>query len=226
MQKQATSLDDAIHSSSQALYQVNVRPALVNKNELYLTALSETLDLRNKQLLFSYMCFGYNSDITGKDINNMEIGKVISDIRSQHNLSQDEMAEKLFVTRQAVSRWEKSETTPSIDTLKLISKEFNVPANVLLGIQEGAICQSCGMDLNKIDDFGTNDTDEVHTDYCTYCMSKGSFTNERTLDEMVESNLRYLDEYNKEKGLSFTPDEARVELKKHLATLKRWRDHQ
>lgn len=153
----------------------------------------------------------------------MELKRIITEIRKKHSLSQDEMAQKLFVTRQAVSRWENGETTPNIDTLKNISKTFNISANVLLGLPQEPVCQSCGMDLKDIEDFGTNLDGSVHTDYCQYCFQKGSFTLERTIDEMVETNLRFLDQYNKEKGLSFTPEQARIELKQHLATLKRWK---
>lgn len=152
----------------------------------------------------------------------METKNVIIDIRKKHGLSQDEMAAKLFVTRQAVSRWEKGETIPNIETLKKISIDFKVPANVLLNLPSEPICQSCGMDLKAIEDFGTNCNDNIHTDYCKYCFINGAFSNERTIDEMVESNLRFLDEYNKEKGLSFTPEQARTELRQHLSTLKRW----
>ena len=38
-----------------------------------------------------------------------------------HNLSQDQLAAKLFVTRQAVSPWERGEVTSGIDTTKLIA---------------------------------------------------------------------------------------------------------
>lgn len=153
----------------------------------------------------------------------MEIKEVISEIRKSRGLSQEDMAGQLFVTRQAVSRWENGETMPSIDTLKLISETFGVSADKLLGLTGHAECQSCGMTLKSIDDFGTKEDDTVHTDYCRYCMQKESFTHERTIDEMIESNLRFLEEYNAETGTSFTPDEARRELKQHLATLKRWK---
>lgn len=133
------------------------------------------------------------------------------------------MATKLFVTRQAVSRWETGETTPSIDTLKLITKEYDISINELLDLPEKPICQSCGMNLNNVEDFGTNPDDSVNTDYCKYCFQKGSFSHERTIDEMIESNLRFLNEYNKETGSSFTPEQARTELKEHLSTLKRWK---
>ena len=52
---------------------------------------------------------------------NMEISKILKDIRVKNYMTQDEMAKRLFVTRQAVSRWEKGETVPNIETLKQIS---------------------------------------------------------------------------------------------------------
>jgi transcriptional regulator with XRE-family HTH domain len=153
----------------------------------------------------------------------MKISEIITEIRKKNSLSQDEMAEKLFVTRQAVSRWENGKTTPDIATLKLISKEYDVSINELLDLPQKPICQSCGMDLRSAEDFGTNEDKGINTDYCKYCFQKGSFSNERTIDEMIESNLRFLDEYNKEAGTTFTPEQARSELKEHLSTLKRWK---
>ena len=48
----------------------------------------------------------------------METKDAIRAFRTKKGLSQDELAEKVFVTRQAVSRWETGETVPSTDTLK------------------------------------------------------------------------------------------------------------
>lgn len=42
----------------------------------------------------------------------METKKIIAELRLKKGMSQDELAEKVFVTRQAVSRWETGETTP------------------------------------------------------------------------------------------------------------------
>ena len=63
----------------------------------------------------------------------METRKVILELRTKRGLSQDELAEKVMVTRQAVSRWENGETVPNTETLKLLSKEFDVSINTLLG---------------------------------------------------------------------------------------------
>ena len=59
-------------------------------------------------------------------------GEIIKEIRRNVNMTQDEMAQALYVTRQAVSRWENGETTPNIETLRQISKMFGVSLNRLL----------------------------------------------------------------------------------------------
>ena len=63
----------------------------------------------------------------------METKDVIVGLRKKNGFSQDELAEKVMVTRQAVSRWETGETIPNTETLKLLSKLFNVTINTLLG---------------------------------------------------------------------------------------------
>ena len=63
----------------------------------------------------------------------MDTQNVILELRTKMGLSQDELAEKVFVTRQAVSRWENGETTPNTETLKLLSKRLDVSINTLLG---------------------------------------------------------------------------------------------
>ena len=62
----------------------------------------------------------------------METKDIILELRTKKGLSQDELAESVFVTRQAVSRWENGETIPNTETLKLLSKFFNVSINTLI----------------------------------------------------------------------------------------------
>ena len=57
----------------------------------------------------------------------MDTKQVILVLRTQKGMSQDELAEKVFVSRQAVSRWENGETVPNTETLKLLSKVFMFP---------------------------------------------------------------------------------------------------
>ena len=63
----------------------------------------------------------------------MNTKEILYKLRTKNGMSQDALAEKVFVTRQAVSRWENGETVPNTETLKLLSKEFDVSINTLLG---------------------------------------------------------------------------------------------
>ena len=47
----------------------------------------------------------------------MEIKDILKNLREKNNLTQEQMAERMMVTRQAVSRWETGETQPNTDTL-------------------------------------------------------------------------------------------------------------
>ena len=98
----------------------------------------------------------------------METKNAILELRKSLNLSQDEFAEKLLITRQAVSRWENGDTTPNTDTLKLIAKTFNVSVDYLLGNSAGQ-CQSCGMTLEKDSDKGTESDGSKSEEYCAFC---------------------------------------------------------
>ena len=66
----------------------------------------------------------------------MNLSEKIIKIREENNLTQDEMAEKIFVTRQAISKWERGVSYPSLDVLRLISKEFKISMNNLLDVSE------------------------------------------------------------------------------------------
>lgn len=66
----------------------------------------------------------------------MNLSEKIIKIREENNLTQDEMAEKIFVTRQAISKWERGVSYPSLDVLRLISKEFKISMNYLLDVSE------------------------------------------------------------------------------------------
>ena len=55
-----------------------------------------------------------------------DVGKMIKKLREEANMTQDNLAEKMNVTRQAVSNWENGKTSPDIDTLFRLSQVFNV----------------------------------------------------------------------------------------------------
>lgn len=105
----------------------------------------------------------------------MDTKEVLYALRTKSGMSQDELAKKVFVTRQAVSRWENGETTPGVETLKLLSKFFDVSINTLLGSPRKLICQCCGMPLD--DSTLSREPDgEFNEDYCKWCYADGEFT--------------------------------------------------
>ena len=105
----------------------------------------------------------------------METKDIIYELRAKKGLSQEELAEKVFVTRQAVSRWETGETIPNIDTLKLLSKLFDVSINTLLGSPRELICGCCGMPLEDCNI--SKETDgNFNEEYCKWCYSGGEYT--------------------------------------------------
>ena len=106
----------------------------------------------------------------------METKDVIYSLRTKRGMSQDELAEKLYVTRQAVSRWETGETVPNTETLKLLSAVFDVSINTLLGSPRRLVCQCCGM---PPEDDGTmsRETDgSINEEYCKWCYADGKYT--------------------------------------------------
>ena len=61
----------------------------------------------------------------------MEIGSKILELRKKANLSQEQLAEKMNVTRQTISKWELNETTPDIKQAKELSKIFKISLDEL-----------------------------------------------------------------------------------------------
>ena len=105
----------------------------------------------------------------------MQTKDVILELRTKQGLSQEELAEQIFVTRQAVSRWENGETVPNVDTLKLLSRLFGVSINTLLGSPKGLVCACCGMPLE--DGIMSRETDgSLNEEYCQWCYANGEYT--------------------------------------------------
>ena len=134
-------------------------------------------------------------------------------LRKKAGLSQSEIAEKLFVTRQAVSRWEQGGTVPEIETLQAISKLFNVTINDLLGYPTDLRCQSCGMPLTP-EQMGRNPDGTLSRHYCKWCWDNGDFLRDCTLEEMVEQCLPHM---------PGDPEANRTYMAELLPTLDRWK---
>lgn len=145
----------------------------------------------------------------------MEFKDIFTDLRKKAGLSQSETAEKLFVTRQAVSRWERGETVPGIETLQAISKLFSVSINTLLGYPTDLACQSCGMPITP-EQMGRHKDGSLNEHYCKRCWDGGDFcAPDCTMEEMVEFCLPYMPFGD--------PESNRAFLMNLLPTLDRWK---
>ena len=119
----------------------------------------------------------------------MDSREILKNLREQHHLTQEQMAERLLVTRQAVSRWETGETMPNTETLKLLSREYDVSINTLLGSPRQLLCQCCGMPLNEDGMISREPDGFFNEDYCKWCYTDGKYTyptKEALLDYLIE----------------------------------------
>ena len=92
----------------------------------------------------------------------MPFKETLVETREQRGMTQQELASKLYVTRQAVSRWENGETEPSVDMRKLIATVLDIPA-------DGA----------------------ENPDYCQWCYDSGHFVYQSE-DELIEKTTPFL----------------------------------
>ena len=141
---------------------------------------------------------------------------VILSLRTKNGLSQDELAEKVFVTRQAVSRWENGETVPNPDTLKLLSALFGVSINTLLGAPRKLICQCCGMPLE--DSLLSREPDgSFNEDYCKWCYADGQFAYQ-DLQTLTDFLVEHMSNEN------WSAEQARAYFEAQLPQLQHWRE--
>ncbi len=133
----------------------------------------------------------------------MTVQDTIKSLREKHGLSQDQLAERVMVTRQAVSRWETGETQPNTDTLQLLSKEFDVSINTLLGKPDEVISKEPDGSFNE--------------DFCKWCYADGKFAY-KTKDSLLDYLVGHMPNPDN------TPDdERRAQFDGYLSQLKHWK---
>ena len=119
----------------------------------------------------------------------MEVQEILKKLREKNNLTQEEMANRVNVTRQAVSRWENGETQPNPEMLKVLSREFDVSINTLLGSPRQLYCQCCGMPLSEDSMISREADNSFNEDYCKWCYTGGEFvytTKESLIDFLMQ----------------------------------------
>ena len=146
----------------------------------------------------------------------METKDIILQLRTKKGFSQEELAEKVFVTRQAVSRWENGETVPNTETLKLLSKLFDVSINTLLGSPRQLVCQCCGMPLE--DESISREPDGIfNEEYCKWCYADGEYMY-HNMDDLIEVCVGNM------ANEQFTGEQVRAYLADMLPKLSYWKE--
>ena len=148
----------------------------------------------------------------------MNTKDVIRELRTRNGFSQEELAEKVFVTRQAVSRWENGDSVPNTETLKLLSRLFNVSINTLLGEPRRLICQCCGMPLDD-SVIGREKDGTMNEDYCKWCYADGNYTYS-DMDDLISVCVPHM--VNEQ----FSEEQARAYLKQLLPKLNYWKRYE
>ncbi|MBQ9163009.1 MAG: helix-turn-helix domain-containing protein [Clostridia bacterium] len=147
----------------------------------------------------------------------METKDIILELRTKKGLSQEELAEKIFVTRQAVSRWETGETIPNTETLKLLSQLFDVSINTLLGSPRQLICQCCGMPLE--DSNISKEVDGIfNEEYCKWCYADGEYMY-HNMDDLIEVCIAHM------ANEAFPSEKVRAYMKEMLPKLDYWKQY-
>lgn len=149
----------------------------------------------------------------------MEIQEILKTLREKHNLTQDQLANRVMVTRQAVSRWENGETQPNIDTLKRLSREFNVSINTLLGSPRRLICQCCGMPIEDDEIISRDKDGTLNEDYCKWCYTDGTYTYSN-MDDLIDVCVGHMVNEN------FSEEQARTYMKELLPKLDYWKRYE
>ena len=147
----------------------------------------------------------------------MDTKDVLKKLREDNKLTQDQMADKLMVTRQAVSCWEVGETQPNTDTLKIISKEFNVSINTLLGSPRQLICQCCGMPLSEDSMISKEPDGSFNESYCTWCYTDGDYVYQ-SKDALLDFLIGHMPNPD-----NLSDAERRVQYDGYLSKLDHWK---
>lgn len=147
----------------------------------------------------------------------MEMKDILKNLREKNHLTQAQMAERVIVTRQAVSRWETGETQPNTDTLKLLSQEFDVSINTLLGSPRQLICQCCGMPLSEDGLISHEPDGSYNEDYCKWCYADGEFAY-KSKDSLLDYLVTHMPNPD-----NLSDDDRRNQFDSYLMQLKHWK---
>ncbi len=146
----------------------------------------------------------------------MRASEVLQSLREKQGLSQEELAKKVSVLREAVSCWESGAIIPDPETLKKLSQLFGVSVNALLGLSQSFCCQCCGMPLDE-KTMSQEADGSLNKEYCKWCYHDGVFVY-RSQEELMNFLTQHMAD---------DPWQAmhlRAYFKKKLSRLKHWKE--
>lgn len=146
----------------------------------------------------------------------METKDIIFELRKQNNLTQSQLAEKAFVTRQAVTKWESGESVPNTETLKILSKLFGVSINTLLGSPRKLICQCCGMPLDD-SSISKEPDGTFNEEYCKWCYTDGDFAY-KDMNVLIDFLTEHMS------NDQFPKEQAKAYFEEQIPKLNHWKE--
>lgn len=92
---------------------------------------------------------------------NIEIANKLFEQRKKNNFSQEELAEKIGVSRQAVSKWERAEASPDTDNLILLANLYGISIDDLLATSEPVVSNLNSADMERQANMKMENKEEV-----------------------------------------------------------------
>ena len=129
----------------------------------------------------------------------MAFGEKLREARKKAGMTQEQLAEVLSVSRQAVTKWESDKGIPDVENLKLISKALNVSIDYLLD-EEGILDLSCTREPISLEDYAGYDSTRTKR-----LLKKDKWCDEAVRARFPEARINYLQHRQimtkKEKGM-------------------------
>ncbi len=147
----------------------------------------------------------------------MEPKDILKTLREKKGFTQEQLADQVLVSRQAVSRWETGETQPNTDTLKLLSKALDASINTLLGSPRQLVCQCCGMPLYEDGVISREKDGAFNEEYCKWCYADGKYMYENK-EDLVDFLIAHMPNPD-----ALADPERRTRYDQALSKLNHWK---
>lgn len=83
-------------------------------------------------------------------------------------------------------------------------------------------CQSCSMPIEQDEQRGSEKDGALSSEYCIYCYKGGEFTQELTMEQMIDHCSQFYEEFDKDSDKKYTKEEVIEQMREYLPKLKRW----